>query len=277
MQPSRPNGGRTRPTCQLVWSRPGSSSEYEDSGVDALFPAGYDRIVKHLATGLDVRTRVVVNRISARAKTVRIDTSAGAFDADAVIVTVPLGVLKAGAIAFDPGLPVVKRDAIAALQMGVLAKTFLRFEKTFWPKGTDWHEFIGATPGHWTEWVSLAKTGAPVLLGFNAGARGRAVEAMNEREVTVDAMSVLREMFGSTVPQPVAVKTSAWSTDPFALGSYSSYAVGSTRADRLALAAPAGRVFFAGEATEPDYASTVHGARFSGQRAAREVERLLRS
>jgi monoamine oxidase len=49
-------------------------------------------------------------------------------------------------------------------------------------------------------------------------------------------------------------------------------AVGSTREDRLALARPIDdRVFWAGEATEPDYFGTVHGAVLSGWRAAAEM------
>ncbi len=253
-----------------------AGKEYADSGVDALFPDGYDHIVKHLSKGLRIRTGVIVRRVSSREKSVRLDTSMGRIDAEAVIITVPLGVLKAGSIEFDPVLPAAKRHAISVLEMGVLAKTFLRFERIFWPKGTDWHEYVGQPSGHWTEWVSFAKTGAPVILGFNAGTRGRAVEVMTDREIVADAMTVLREMFGSAIPRPVAMKTTSWSVDPFAFGSYSAYAVGSTRADRVALAEPVGRVFFAGEATEPDYASTVHGARFSGQRAARQVELALR-
>ncbi len=64
----------------------------------------------------------------------------------------------------------------------------------------------------------------------------------------------------------------AWSRNRFAHGSYSSNAFGSTRADRVALAEPiAGRIFFAGEATEPDYSSTVHGAYETGHRVARQV------
>ena len=53
-------------------------------------------------------------------------------------------------------------------------------------------------------------------------------------------------------------------------------AVGSTRADRVALGVPVdGRLFFAGEATEPDYSSTVHGAYKTGLRAASQVRAAM--
>jgi monoamine oxidase len=62
-----------------------------------------------------------------------------------------------------------------------------------------------------------------------------------------------------------------WRTDPFARGAYSYLRVGGGGA-REALAAPvAGRLFFAGEATDVDQAGTVAGALESGKRAAREL------
>lgn len=259
----------------LSAKRADSGKEFADSGDDVLFPNGFDQLVRSLGTGITVRTGVIVRRIAATGKTVQVETSKGTLSADAIVMSVPLGVLKAGSIDFDPGLPAPKRQAIETLEMGVLSKTFLRFDRTFWPKNVDWHEFLDATSGRWTEWVSFAKTGQPVLLGFNAGERGKTIESMRERELVADAMGVLREMFGAKIPEPIAVKTSAWSKDPFALGSYSANVVGSTRADRVALGAPVGRVFFAGEATEPDYPSSVHGAHLSGKRVAAEVLKVL--
>ena len=60
-------------------------------------------------------------------------------------------------------------------------------------------------------------------------------------------------------------------TTPFARGSYS-HALPGHAGDRAVLAAPVdGRLFFAGEATSPNFFSTAHGARDSGERAAGEV------
>ena len=64
---------------------------------------------------------------------------------------------------------------------------------------------------------------------------------------------------------------SRWAHDPFARGSYS-HALPGHAGDRAVLAAPIdGRLFFAGEATSPNFFSTAHGARDSGERAAGEV------
>lgn len=84
--------------------------------------------------------------------------------------------------------------------------------------------------------------------------------------------SVTPTLAPTVVPRPRAMRRSAWSKDPFARGSFSFSAVGSTPQDRTTLATPVGdRVFFAGEATSADMPGTVAGARASGGRAAAEV------
>ena len=246
--------------------------EFGPTGEDVLFPHGFDRVVEHLARGLRPTLGVRVRRVVLRRRGVDVHTSAGRLRASAVVVTVPLGVLRAGSIDVEPGLPEPMTRAIEALRMGVLSKTFLRFDRPFWPERFDWQEYVGPRHGAWGEWLSLRKTGAPVLLGFNGGALAREVEAADPDDVRAEAMAALRAMFGSSVPDPVAIRTTSWADDRFSHGSYSYHALGSSRRDRVALGQPVdGRLFFAGEATEPDYSSTAHGAYLSGRRAARQV------
>ena len=246
--------------------------EYGRTGEDAFFPHGYDRVVGYLARHLSVDFGVVVRRVVLGPRGVRVETNAGSIDASAVVVTVPLGVLRHERIEFVPRLPERHEQAIDRLGMGVLSKTFLRFERPFWPVDLDWQEYLGPRHGAWAEWFSMAKAGPPVLVAFHGGDRAREIERADAREVRHEAMRVLRTMFGHDIPAPRAIATTRWSRDRFAYGSYSSNAVGSTRADRVALGAPVdGRLFFAGEATEPDYSSTVHGAYRTGRRAARQV------
>jgi monoamine oxidase len=64
-----------------------------------------------------------------------------------------------------------------------------------------------------------------------------------------------------------------WGSDPHALGAYSYIAVGGAQAPRQ-LAEPLGeRLYFAGEAAEPDASGTVEAALQSGQRAARRLQK----
>ena len=249
-------------------------------GDDALFPGGYVQIVDHLAKGLDIRLKKVVTRVNWRGPGVTITLGNGeTLSADHVIVTVPLGVLKAGSIAFDPPLPAPKQQAISRIGMGLLNKAWLRFDRVYWPAAYDWHSFLSPDKGRWSEWVSLAKIAqTPVLLAFSAADRADRIEKMSDAQIVADAMQAARTMFGSSIPDPIAVQITRWRADPFALGSYSFNAVGSSNADRSALArSERGLLYFAGEATNARYPGTVHGALISGQASAGAIIKTGRS
>ena len=247
----------------------------DENGGDALLPGGYDQIVAAVARTVDVRFNHVVTSVDTSGDRAVVSTSLGKFFAGVVIVTVPLGVLKAAAIEFLPPLSTAKSTAISRLGMGALSKTCLRFESAFWPAETELIDIVppGSRRGQWVE--SLNLTGlvdVPALMMFNAGRFARAVESMSDDEVIAGASAALRPAFPG-LPAPTGMLRSSWSTDPFSLGSYSFLGVGSSLADRDALATPEGRRFFAGEACSHDHAATVHGAYLSGEAAARAVLR----
>jgi hypothetical protein len=245
----------------------------EFGGGDELFAQGYGVITAALAHGLNIQTGHTVKAIHWASPPVRIVTQAGEFTADQVVVTLPLGVLKAQRVDFTPALPPDKQAAIAQLGMGLLNKCYLRFEKPFWPTDVDWIGHIATEPGAWTQWVSFMRAARqPVLLGFHAAQRARQIEAWTDQQTVADAMSTLRRLFGQGIPDPMDHQITRWAGDPFALGSYSFNALGSRPQMRRDLARPlAGRLFFAGEATEKDRFGTAHGALLSGERAAQEV------
>lgn len=252
-----------------------SSKEFD--GGDQLFPGGFDQITAHLARNLDVRLGQRVARIDPTSGGVQIKMADGAvLDADHAIVTVPLGVLQAGTITFGEDLSASRQKAIEGLRMGLLNKCWLRFDRVAWPDDVDWIEWLGPRDGFWAQWVSLAHAAsAPVLLGFHAGARAREMEKLDDRAMAAAAHDALKQMFGTSFPAPQAAQVSRWSQDPHALGSYSFNAVGTSPKTRRALAGAdwEGRIVFAGEATEPDYFGTAHGAVISGLQAAASLQR----
>jgi monoamine oxidase len=189
------------------------------------------------------------------------------------VVTLPLGVLQSHSVRFTPDLPNEKRDAIAKLGMGVLNKCYLRFNQAFWPDDVDWLGHIAAQHGEWTEWVSFQRVAnMPVLLGFNAADRGLEIEAWSDQQIVASAMATLRTMFGASILPPIDYQITRWASDPFARGSYSYNALGSTPQMRNALAMPLNaRLFFAGEASHQEYFGTTHGAYLSGLQAAQHV------
>lgn len=250
-------------------------SDEEFGGGDVVFRDGFHTITNALAKGLDIRLGQVVSRIDTTGSRAKVKTQTTTFEADLILVTLPLGVLKSKSVEFIPPLPKSKRGAIDRLQMGVLNKCFLRFETVFWPKDVDWIQHISEVPGHWAEWVSFTQAAnLPILLGFNAAKRGYEIERLSDQEIVADAMRTLRRIFGSRTKDPIDWQITRWASDPFSRGSYSFLSVGATPDDFVRLSAPVGtKLFFAGEATNQQYFGTTHGAYLSGIRAANEIRR----
>jgi monoamine oxidase len=246
---------------------------------DSVFVDGFGALVDALADGLDIRRGHVVRRIDyggpAGTPPV-VETDRGPFEADAVIVTLPLGVLKAEQVEFDPPLPAAKRAAIARLRMGALAKVVLHYDAPFWP--TERYVFglhgdgVDCRP---TMVVNMWKTHRiPSLVLMAGGSLARRIERWNDAEIRAWSRATLQEMFALEPPEPTAVQSTQWTADPCSLGAYSFVGVGSTPADIETLAEPVGgRVFFAGEATYRHHWAAAHGAYASG---LREVARLTR-
>ena len=247
-------------------------------GGDVVFPGGYSQIVDAVASGADVRLEHAVAGIDHSGDGVVVNVDSGSsFEADRVVVTVPLGVLKSGRISFVPPLPAQKQDSIDALGMGILNRTCLLFDDVFWNRNVEWIGRLSEETGHWSETLNLYPyQRQPVLAMFNAGAFGAAVEQYSDEELTRRAVEALRSVFGA-VPEPADSVSTRWGSDPWTGGSYSYVPVGVTFDSYRELARPVGdRLFFAGEATHGRFPSTVHGALMSGWRAAREINGLAR-
>lgn len=256
------------------WSRM-SAWSFDDGtefpGGDAVFNRGYGQLVDHMARGLDVRLGEVVTEIAPDGEGVAVTSSKGRHAADRVIVTLPLGVLKSGMVRFSKPLGRARQRAINVLEMGLLNKCWLRFDRVFWPAEVDWIDYLGPEEGLWADWLNgLPSTGKPVLVGFNAASVADRLEVLDDRATTASAMAALRAMFGTAVPDPIASQITRWRQDLFARGSYSFNAVGSSARNRRALSGAdwQGRLHFAGEAASHDHPGTVHGALTTGTAAA---------
>jgi monoamine oxidase len=242
-------------------------------GDDVLFPDGFDQVVNLFADGLDIRLNHVVETIEYGDDGVTIITNQGEFEAYYAVITLPLGVLRSGDVTFDPELPRRKTQAIERLHMGVLNKCYLRFPRVFWDEDTTIINYIAEEKGRWVDWYNFYPVnGEPILLAFNSGEFGTALENSTDEEIVADAMTVLRTMYGDDIPEPSDWLITRWNSDPFAYGSYSHIPPHASGEDYDALAESVEDVlFFAGEATERSYPSTVRGALVSGWRAADEV------
>ncbi|WP_421845262.1 flavin monoamine oxidase family protein [Mycobacterium sp.] len=245
------------------------------AGRESVIVGGYGRLVDVLADGLDIRLQHVVESIRYSNKGVEIVTTNGTFSGGHAIVTVPLGVLKAGTIAFDPPLPAAKVAAIDGIGVGRLEKIVLRFDEPFWrtnpTRARNLYNIDDGTP-------------CPVFFDFSTGAGRPTLVALltsdhgtrlvdDPEPMIAQALVILETMFPGRVTKPTAAHTTAWQLDPLALGSYSTVRPETTQKHFADLLAPvASRLLFAGEATNVLRFGYVDGAIDSG---VREASRIL--
>jgi monoamine oxidase len=228
-------------------------------------------VVDALAVDLDVRTNHVVTAIRQDAAGVEVDAAGQTFAASHVIVTVPLGVLKRGAITFTPPLSAPKAAAIGRLDMANLEKVALVWPQP-WQQGN--LEFVdAAVSGVFPEFYDMsALAGAPVTMNLYGGGFARAVQAgWTDPQIVAGALASLEAARGAPLAAPIATQVTHWTTDPFAGGSYSYIPVGASSADMNTLAQPEGRVHFGGEATVFQHYGNVHAAAMSGLREAHRL------
>ena len=184
------------------------------------------------------------------------------YSADAVVVTLPLGILKRGDVEFKPPLPAWKQNAIDSIGFGLLNKVFLKFEHVFWDIDNDYVGYASSIHGEWYLFVNLVPvSGTPVLMSLISGSFAEKLEKKTDQEVVQYAMKILQNMFGNKsnknnghkwkkIPQPIDYRVTRWRQDRFARGSYSYIAKGSNgdHYDKLSYSVK-DRVYFAGEAT----------------------------
>lgn len=242
-------------------------------GDEVVFPDGYDRLAAALAEGIDVRLEHVVTGVAWSDGGVAVSTDRGVFTAARAVVTAPIGVLKSGALAFEPALPEPVAGALERLEMNRFEKVFLRFPSRFWDDDVYAIRRQGAAAAWWHSWYDLTPLhGVPTLLTFAAGPCARETRDWSDAAIADSTLSALREIYGERVLEPDHVRVTRWQDDPFSRGSYAYMTVGSTPADHDDLATPIGGVLhLAGEATWTEDPATVTAALRSGHRAAERI------
>lgn len=278
-------------------------------------PCGYDRIAKALAAGLtsgSVYFEHEVTQINWMASSesdapqssypVKIVCGNGkTFNADHVIVTVSLGILKEKhSELFCPSLPTDKITAIQNLGFGYVGKIFLEFEKPFWPSEEYnlpliWEDKenckneaeMGNCPWvHRLYSLYTTRPGSNVLLAWFQGNESLYIERTSPKEVGEQCVAAIKKCTTlKSLPPIVNVDRTQWGLNPWTRGSYSFLSKASSGSDFDILAlplpcesvgskeVPALQLLFAGEATHRQFYGTVHGAYMTG---VREAARLLK-
>lgn len=243
-------------------------------GDEVVFPDGYGRLAEHLAAGLDVRLDHEVSRVRWSGRGAEAVVGDHVLAAERIVVTVPVGVLKSAAFAFEPALPEPVASALDGLQMNAFEKVFLRFSERFWEEGVYAIRQQGPHSLWWHSWYDLTPLhGTPTLLTFAAGDAARETRDWSDERIAEAVMTELRRLYGDRAAEPVQVQVTRWQDDPYARGAYAFPKVGSALDSQDALATPVagGVLHLAGEATWTDDPATVTAAIHSGHRAAERI------
>ncbi len=201
----------------------------ELAGGDHVVDGGYRTVVDALAQGLDIALGAPVARIVYSSDGVTVETAGGPIDASHAIVTVPLGVLKAGSIAFEPALPSTKAEVIERLRYGTFEKVVLVFQERFW--GDSFSDGLAVLSGFGGDrafplFVDLSEfAGAPTLVCIYSGAFAATAQATMSREELIagaarqlelgpwpadsERRSRLSQRNGPGIPTPVAPTASS--------------------------------------------------------------------
>lgn len=201
------------------------------------------------------------------------DMAGGEHEADYVLLTVPLTVLRDGDIQFTPALPSEKTDTFQKIGMGAGMKIVLKFSQRFWAADTGSIYGAGIVPEYW--YTSAGRGATPVLTAFVMGEKAEQLGALGADGAVQAVLADLDGMYGSSAASSrwLDAHVMDWAKMPYVRGAYSYPIVGGGIAQREKLAAPvAGKLFFAGEATNAQgHSGTMHGAYESAARAVKEI------
>jgi len=251
------------------------SQQFIEKGDDLMIPRGYGTLLAHYAKQVAVRLRTPVSRIRWSARSVTADTAAGAVTARVAIIALPSAVISDGAVIFSPHLPMEVLQAHHDLPLGLMNKVALKFKRNVFPSERTEFWQLRRSDGRGMDYLTRLWD-SNVCVGMSAGRLAYELEAAGEAAAIDHALTELTTMLGGDLRRQFdRGATTAWSSDPFARGSYSHCLPGRYGARAILTRPVGGRMVFAGEHTEQTAYGTLHGAHMSGLRAAREARRLL--
>lgn len=296
--------------ASLRWA--GWESTTAFAGSDAAPEGGYESLVGKVLeeakkSGTEVELDTKITRVTNDEDGVTVtDDDGKTYSAKAVIITIPLGVLKTMPDnAFEPALPAQLHETIDGTHVGTLEKLLLRYESAWWPQSdkVGSYTFLPRSTKPITEASSLREIfdgsslvtanfagpslphPSPTLLTYLSETPATALLKHNPKEVAKAFHEFLVDRLQPTdkVTAPVSSELTDWLTDPLSLGATTTPSIVSENGERSPmdfkeLGRPIwdGKLGFAGEHTEMEHRGSVAGAVISGYREADRVDRLLK-
>ena len=197
--------------------------------------------------------------------------------AERAIVTLPLGVLQAGTVEFEPAPQEIWSNA-ARMAMGPVVRISLLFDAKFWQRDLSFLLTRDEVMSAW--WTPMPKS-APLITGWAGGPRAAAlairIGARKEgRALLEESLGALSRLYGIATQdlhsRLISWHTHDWQADPYSRGAYSYAPAGALNAAANMTLPVADTLYFAGEHTDTTGNwGTVHGALGSGLRAAAQL------
>ena len=246
----------------------GEDAEFNGGSGDYFVTSGYDGIFDYLVTGLDIRLEHIVVQIDWRQGHVLVMCANDeTFEGECVVLTLPLGVLKATPPAINPDPGPAFWNAVQKIGFGDTTKLAL------WIEGDMPYFTLLATNGLVGDWWTRSFGGQTVIIGYSGGREARQLTGMSEADAIQTGIDELVSGLGNDIKKKIVTSRHyTWSDDPFARGSYSYPTVGMTTEREALRLALDGTLYYAGEASNlTEDSATVHGALDEGRRVAQDI------
>jgi monoamine oxidase len=193
------------------------------------------------------------------------------------IVTVPVAVLRAGAIEFRPE-PSGLASALSQMESGQALRITLRFRRRFWEDRDELKDlgFVHAHGQPFPTWWTQSPTDAPLLTAWAGGpAAERVLDSGRPLETAIGTCAAVFQTDSEVIREELCASYfHDWRADQFSRGAYTWVATGALPAVEQLTRPIENTIFIAGEATDTEgHWGTVHGAIASGQRAAGQAMR----
>lgn len=231
-----------------------------------MFVHGFSTIVEAMKGDLEILLNTAVKKVTVEKNCCKIltyqpdqaNSTYTEITADAVLCTLPLGLLKDSTIAsaryaadgpamdqprtnqkgyqpviFSPPLPKWKTQSIEKLGCGNLNKIVMYFDKAFWDHSSHLVAVVNhkaISRGEFFLFWHYGRT--PALTGLISGEAADLMEGLSDIEILERCLDVLRSIYGAnTVPAPKDYVLTRWRKDPWARGAWSYIHTGSSGED----------------------------------------------
>ncbi|HWB53089.1 MAG TPA: NAD(P)/FAD-dependent oxidoreductase [Tepidisphaeraceae bacterium] len=249
---------------------------------------GYGALINYLTNRLRARKasihlNVMVRQIKWDPRSCEMVANMGgktrSFSAAKCLVTLPLGVLKAGEVAFSPDVPGLT-ETLAAMQMGPVVKIIVRFKKAFW-ESSELRDlaFVHGSDLAFPTWWTQLPLRLPLLTGWAGGPPAADLALLREKQILDAAISSLARVFSKSRPWIAREIESHWlanwAVDPFSRGAYSYVVAGGLNNALRFHTLGQKAVYFAGEHTDAGLIGTVAASLASAERAVKAIKMVM--